>query len=298
MRREDLADLLNLLAVAEEGSFTRAAAKLGLSQSALSHAIRRLEERVGVRVLARTTRSLALTQAGERLIETIRPAFAEIAGGLDALARSRGQPAGSLRIAASENAARTLLWPAVNRLVAEYPDIAVEVNVESGWTDIVAERFDAGVRLGESLEKDMIAVRIGPPLRMAAVASPAYLAARGQPESPHDLARHLCINLRLTSAGGLYAWEFSKAGRDLKVRVEGQLTFNRSAFMLEAARAGRGVAFVTEDQVGDDVATGALVRVLEDWCEPFDGYHLYYPSRRQQPPALTLLIEAMRWRGG
>ncbi|MDE3177552.1 MAG: LysR family transcriptional regulator [Pseudomonadota bacterium] len=298
MRREDLGDLLNLLAVVEEGGFSRAAAKLGVSQSALSHAVRRLEERHGVRLLARTTRSVALTRAGERLLETIRPAFAEIAGGLDALARARDRPAGSLRITASEHAARTVLWPAANRIAADYPDIRIEIDAESGWTDIVAERFDAGVRLGESLAKDMIAVCVGPPLRMAVVASPAYFAARGRPQDPHELAQHACINLRLASAGGFYAWEFSRAGRDLKVRVEGQLAFNRSALALEAARAGRGVAFVIEDQAADDLAAGTLARALEDWCEPFDGYHLYFPSRRQQSPALALLIEALRWRGG
>ncbi|HXT05523.1 MAG TPA: LysR family transcriptional regulator [Roseiarcus sp.] len=298
MRREELGDLMNLIAVVEEGGFTRAAGKLGVSQSALSHAIRRLEERTGVRLLARTTRSVALTQAGERLIETIRPAFAEIAGGLDALARSRDRPSGSLRISSSEHAARTLLWPAANRIVAEYPEVSIEIAVESAFTDIVAERFDAGVRLGESLAKDMIAVRIGPKLRMAAVASLGYLAARGAPETPHDLARHACVNLRLAGSGAVYAWEFSKGGRNLRVRVDGQLTFNRGWAMLAAARAGRGIAFLTEDQAAADLAEGALSRVLEDWCEPFEGYHLYFPSRRQQSPALALLTEALRYRGG
>ena len=298
MRREELGDLMNLIAVVEEGGFTRAAGKLGVSQSALSHAIRRLEERTGVRLLARTTRSVALTQAGERLIETIRPAFAEIAGGLDALARSRDRPSGSLRISSSEHAARTLLWPAANRIVAEYPEVSIEIAVESAFTDIVAERFDAGVRLGESLAKDMIAVRIGPKLRMAAVASLGYLAARGAPETPHDLARHACVNLRLAGSGAVYAWEFSKGGRNLRVRVDGQLTFNRGWAMLAAARAGRGIAFLTEDQAAADLAEGVLSRVLEDWCEPFEGYHLYFPSRRQQSPALALLTEALRYRGG
>ena len=297
MRREDLGDLMNLLAVVEEGSFTRAAGRLGVSQSALSHAIRRLEERAGVSVLARTTRSLALTEAGERLIETIRPAFAEIAAGLDVLARARGRPAGALRLTASEHAARTLLWPAANRIVAAHPDVSIEINVESGWTDIVVERFDAGVRLGESLAKDMIAVRIGPRLRMAAVASSGYFADRGKPATPHDLSRHACVNLRLTSAGAIYAWEFSNGGRELKVRVEGQLTFNGMALMLEAARAGRGIALVLEDQAAEDIAAGRLERALEDWCEPFDGYHLYFPSRRQQSPALALLVETLRYRG-
>lgn len=297
MRREELGDLMNLIVVVEEGGFTRAAAKLGVSQSALSHAIRRLEERTGVRLLARTTRSVALTEAGERLIETIRPAFAEIAGGLDALARSRERPAGSLRISSPEHAARALLWPAANRIVAEYPDVSIEINVESAFTDIVAERFDAGVRLGENLAKDMIAVRIGPKLRMAAVASPDYLAQHGAPQTPHDLSRHACVNLRLAGSGAIYAWEFSKHGRNLRVRVDGQFTFNRGWAMLAAARAGRGIAFITEDQAAADLAKGALVRVLEDWCEPFEGYHLYFPSRRQQSPALALLIEALRYRG-
>jgi DNA-binding transcriptional LysR family regulator len=296
MRREDLGDLMNLLQVVEEGSFTKAAAKLGLSQSALSHAIRRLEERLGVSLLARTTRSVALTAVGERLIETIRPAFKEVDDGLVALTSFRAKPSGLVRISAPEHAARTILWPAIDRIAAEYPDIRIEVNVESGWTDIVAERFDAGVRLGEHVAKDMIAIRIGGPLRMAAVAAPSYLARRPAPLTPQDLADHSCINLRLTSAGSLYAWEFSRGGRELKVRVDGQLVFNRASLLIEAALAGHGIALVVEDQAVAHLASGALLRVLDDWCEPFDGYRLYYPSRRQRAPAFAVLVDALRRR--
>ena len=296
MRREDLADLTLFLAVVEEGGFTRAAGKLGLSQSALSHAVRRLEARLGLRLLTRTTRSVAPTEAGERLIETLRPALAEIDGRLAALTELRGRPAGTIRITTSEHAARSVLWPAVDRLAAANPDVQVELYVDPGFTDIVAERFDAGVRLGERLEKDMIAVRIGPKLRMAAVGAPSYFASAGRPDTPHDLDKHRCINLRLASAGGLYAWEFEQSGRELKVKVEGQLVFNRVDLILEAAAAGHGVAFVVEDQAAALLARGALVRVLEDWCEPFDGYHLYYPSRRQPSQAFSLLLDALRFK--
>jgi len=296
MRREDLGDLMNLIAIVEEGSFTRAAARLGLSQSALSHAIRRFEGRLGIRLLARTTRSVSPTEAGERLIETVRPAFDDVANRLAALTSMRDRPAGTIRITASEQAASTILWPAVDRLVTEYPDIQVELNVESGLTDIVAERFDAGVRLGEQIDKDMIAVRVGPRLRMAAVAAPSYFATHPIPRTPRDLAEHRCINLRLMSAGGLYVWEFERDGRELRVRVDGQLVFNRVPMILDAALAGHGIALVIEDRVSDLIASGALVRVLEDWCAPFDGYHLYYPSRRQPSSAFALLVEALRYR--
>ena len=296
MRREDLADLTLFLAVVEEGGFTRAAGKLGLSQSALSHALRRLEARLGLRLLTRTTRSVAPTEAGERLIETLRPALGEIDDRLAALTELRGQPAGTIRITTSEHAARTVLWPAVDRLAAANPDIHVELHVDPGFTDIVAERFDAGIRLGERLEKDMVAVRIGPRLRMAAVGAPSYFAQAGRPDTPHDLGQHRCINLRLASAGGLYAWEFGKAGRELKVKVEGQLVLNRVDLILEAAAAGHGVAFVVEDQAAVLLARGTLVRVLEDWCEPFEGYHLYYPSRKQPSQAFSLLLDALRFR--
>ena len=297
MRREDLGDLMNLMAIVEERSFTRAASRLGVSQSALSHATRRLEERLGVRLLTRTTRSVAPTEAGEQLIASIRPAFGDISDQLVALTSFRDRPSGTIRITASEHAATTLVWPAVSRLAAAYPDVHVEVDAESGLTDIVAGRFDAGVRLGEQVAKDMIAVRIGPPLRMAAIASPAYLARHPAPRTPQDLAAHACINLRLATAGGLYAWEFSQGGREVRVRVEGQLVFNRTAMIVDAALAGHGIGFVMEDQVTAHLAAGSLQRVLEDWCEPFDGYHLYYPSRRQHARAFALLVDALRYRG-
>jgi DNA-binding transcriptional LysR family regulator len=297
MRREDLADLTSFLAVAEERSFTRAAAKLGTSQSALSHTVRRLEERLGVRLLTRTTRSVAATQAGERLMETLRPALDEIETRLDALSELRDKPAGNIRITTSESAAETILWPALSRLLPDYPDIRVELTLEQALTDIVAERFDAGVRLGEQVEKDMIAVRIGPDLRMAVVGAPGYLERRAAPESPHDLAHHDCVNLRLATAGGFYAWEFEKGGRELRVRVDGRVAFNDPRLTVTAAVAGFGLVCVPEDYAVAPLADGRLVRVLEDWCPPFPGYHLYYPSRRQQSPAFALLVEALRYRG-
>jgi DNA-binding transcriptional LysR family regulator len=296
MRREELGSLAMFLAVADERSFTRAAAKLGISQSALSHSMRRLEARLGLRLLTRTTRSVAPTEAGERLIETLRPALDQIDTKLASLTAFRARPAGTVRISASRHAMRTVLWPVVDHLTTEYPDINIEVNVENGLTDIVAERFDAGIRLGERLEKDMIAVRIGPRLRMAAVGAPSYFSAHGIPATPHDLARHRCINLRWVSAGGLYAWEFEKAGRELNVKVDGQLVLNDSDFILDAAVAGHGIAFMMEDHASKRVADGTLLRVLEDWCEPFDGYYLYYPSRLQPSPAFRLVLEALRYR--
>jgi DNA-binding transcriptional LysR family regulator len=296
MRRDELVDLNAFLTVAEESSFTRAAARLGTSQSALSHTIRRLESRLGVRLLARTTRSVAPTEAGERLLRTLGPAFDEIGEELAALGELRDKPAGTIRITAGDHAAETVLWPALARLLPDYPDIKVEIVVDLGLTDIVAERYDAGVRFGEQIAKDMIAVRIGPDLRMATVASPAYFARRPGPKKPQDLADHDCINLRLPTLGGLYAWEFEKNKRELKVRVEGQLIFNDIALVLMAAIEGFGLAHLPEDHVQAQVANGRLVRVLEDWCPPFPGYHLYFPSRRQQSPAFALLVEALRYR--
>jgi DNA-binding transcriptional LysR family regulator len=296
MRREELGDLSAFLAVAEEQSFTRAAARLGTSQSALSHIVRRLEERLGVRLLMRTTRRVAPTDAGERLLRTLRPALDEIDAELAGLSELRDKPAGTVRLVASENAARGLLWPALARLLPRYPDLKVEVSVDAGLTDIVAERFDAGVRLGEHLAKDMIAVRIGPDLRLAVVGSPDYFEQHPAPRTPQDLANHICINLRLESFGGLYAWEFEKNGRELRVRVDGQFTSNDVPLVLHAARSGLGLACVLEDQVETDLDEGGLVRVLEDWCAPFSGYHLYYPSRRQPTPAFTLLVDALRYR--
>jgi DNA-binding transcriptional LysR family regulator len=296
MARTDLGELAAFAAVARERSFTRAAAHLGVSQSALSHRLRALEERLGVRLLTRTTRSVSPTEAGERLLRTLAPRLEEIEAELQALTQLRGKPAGTVRINTSEHAAETILWPALAKLLPDYPEIRVELFVEPGLVDIVAERFDAGVRLGEQVAKDMIAVRIGPDLRMAAVAAPGYLARRGRPRTPHDLANHDCINLRLATLGGLYAWEFEKAGRQLNVRVEGQLTFNKPSLVVEAAEAGFGLAFLPDDHVAEALADGRLVRVLDDWCPPFSGYHLYYPSRRQQAPAFALVLDALRWK--
>ncbi|HUO80251.1 MAG TPA: LysR family transcriptional regulator [Steroidobacteraceae bacterium] len=296
MNRAQLSDLAAFVMVAQERSFTRAAAKLGLTQSSLSHTVRRLEAGLGLRLLARTTRSVAPTDAGERLLRTLGPAFEEIDAGLDALSELRDRPAGSIRITTAEHAAETLLMPALQRLLPQYPDIRVELVVDYGLSDVVAERYDAGVRLGEQVAKDMVAVRIGPDMRMAAVASPNYLATRPLPRAPQDLAGHRCINLRLPTSGGLYAWEFEKSGRELKVRVDGQLAVNDLPLSLEAARRGLGIAFVPQDIVQEDIRTGRLLRLLEDWCAPFAGYHLYYPSRRQPTPAFALLVEALRYR--
>jgi len=297
MPRQNINDLLAFRAVARERSFTRAAALIGVSPSALSHTIRALEERLGVRLLTRTTRSVAPTDAGERLLATIGPHFDEIEAGLAALSALRDKPAGNIRITTGDHAAETILAPAVARLLPDYPDINIEIIVDIGLRDIVAERFDAGIRLGEQVARDMISVRVGPDTRMAAVASPAYFAARAKPKTPRDLARHNCINLRLPTLGGLYAWEFEKARRELQVRVEGQLIVNDVAVARRAALAGLGMIYVPEDIVARDMERGALVRVLEDWCPPFPGYHLYYPSRRQQSPAFVLLVDALRYRG-
>jgi DNA-binding transcriptional LysR family regulator len=281
--------------VAEERSFTRAAGRLGVSQSALSHAMRRLEAKLGLRLLTRTTRSVAPTDAGQRLLVTLRPALEEIDASIAALTDLHARAAGTIRITTSEHAARTLLWPAIDRLTADYPDIRVELNIESGFTDIVAARFDAGVRLGERLEQDMIALRIGPRLRMATVGSPAYLARRGAPGDPNALRDHDCINLRMTS-GNLYAWEYEKDGRALNVKVDGQLILNNLDLIVAAALAGHGLAHLVEDRAAPLLASGALVRVLDDWCAPFDGYYLYYPSRRQPSAAFSLLLDALRYR--
>lgn len=296
MQRAHLADLAAFVTVAQERSFTRAAAKLGITQSSLSHTVRRLESRLGLRLLARTTRSVAATDAGERLLRSLRPAFDDIDAGLASLSELRDRPAGSIRITTGDHAARTILWPVLAKLLSEYPDISVEVSLDSGLSDVVAERYDAGIRLGEQVAKDMVAVRIGPDLRMAAVGAPVYFSQRSLPRSPQDLADHRCINLRFQTLGGLYAWEFEKGTRELKVRVEGQLTFNDVPMILEAARTGFGIAFVPDDMVREDLDAGRLVRVLADWCPPFPGYHLYYPSRRQPTPAFTLLVDALRYR--
>jgi DNA-binding transcriptional LysR family regulator len=297
MRGSELGDLLAFIAVAEERSFTRGAAKLGVSQSAVSYTVRRLETRLGLRLLNRTTRSVAPTEGGERLLRTLRPAFDQIDTELEALGDLREKPAGMIRITANDHAANTILWPAVSRLLPKYPDVKVEIDVDYGLTDIVAARYDAGVRLGEQVAKDMIAVRIGPDLRLAIVAAPSYFATRPEPKSPQDLVNHNCINFRQPSAGGLYAWEFEKRGRELRVRVEGQLVFNGTYQARNAARGGFGLACILEDAVQADVAEGRLTRVLADWCPPFSGYHLYYPSRRQLSPAFALLVDALRFKG-
>ena len=297
MPRQNVNDLLAFLAVAQERSFTRAAAKLGVSQSALSHTVRGLEERLGLRLLTRTTRSVAPTEAGERLLRGVGPRFDEIDAELAALSELREKPAGTVRITAGEHPADAILWPALESLLPAYPDIKVEIVIDYGLTDIVAERYDAGVRLGEQVARDMIAVRIGPDMRMAVVGAPSYFARRNQPRTPQDLTAHDCINLRLPTYGGLYAWEFEKGGRELKVRVEGQLVFNNIALRVNAALAGLGLAYLPEDQVQTHLADGRLVRVLDDWCPHFSGYHLYYPSRRQPTPAFALLVDALRYRG-
>lgn len=297
MPRDNLNELTAFLAVAREESFTRAAAKLGVSQSALSHTVRALEERLGVRLLTRTTRSVSPTEAGERLARTVGPRLDEIEAEIAALSALREKPAGTIRITAGEHAADAILWPALAKFLPDYPDIKVEIIVDYSLTDIVAERYDAGVRLGEQVARDMIAVRIGPDMRMAVVGSPAYFAKWPKPRTPQDLTTHNCINLRLPTYGGLYAWEFEKAGRELKVRVEGQLVFNTAALRMNAVLAGLGLAYLPEQQVTAHLADGRLVRVLADWCAPFPGYHLYYPSRRQATPAFSLLVDALRYRG-
>jgi DNA-binding transcriptional LysR family regulator len=294
----NLNDLVAFLAVGQERSFTKAAARLGVSQSALSHTIRGLEERLGLRLLTRTTRSVAPTEVGERLLHTIKPRFEEIEAELAAVSELREKPAGTIRITATEYAADVILLPKLAKLLPAYPDIKVEIAVDYGLTDIVTERFDAGVRSGEQVAKDMIAVRIGPDLRMAVVGAASYFKTRPEPDKPQDLIEHNCITLRLPTHGGLYAWEFEKDGRDLRVRVEGQLTYNTTAQMLNAALAGLGLAYVPEGLAEPHLARGRLKRVLEDWCLPYSGYHLYYPSRRQATPAFTLLVEALRYRGG
>ena len=296
MPRTDLNDIVAFLAVARERSFTRAAAQLGVSQSALSQTIRGLETRLGLRLLTRTTRSVAPTQAGERLLQSAGPRLEEIDAELAALAALRDKPAGAIRITAHDHAVRTVLWPALKRLLPDHPDIKVEVVIDYGLTDIVAGRFDAGIRTGELVAKDMVAVRIGPDLRSAVVGAPAYFANRSKPETPQDLTSYNCITLRLPTHGGLYAWEFGHDGRELRVRIEGQLTFNGSGPMLDAALTGFGLAYLPGDSVQSHLADGRLIQVLADWCPPYPGYHLYYPSRRQPTPAFSLLVDTLRYR--
>ncbi|MCW5746166.1 MAG: LysR family transcriptional regulator [Alphaproteobacteria bacterium] len=296
MHRGNLDDLMAFLAVGRERSFTKAAAKLGVSQSALSHTIRQLEARLGVRLLSRTTRSVAPTEAGERLMRSVGPRLEEIDAELASLGELRKKPAGTVRINATDYVADTILLPKLAGILRAYPDIKVEITVDHGLTDIVAQGYDAGARIGEQVAKDMIAVRIGPDLRMAVVGAPSYFRTRPRPKRPQDLIAHNCINLRLATRGGLYAWEFEKDGRVLNVRVEGQLVFNTPAQMLNAALGGLGVAYVLEDLARPHIARGRLRRVLEDWCPSFSGYHLYYPSRRQSSAAFALRVDALRHR--
>jgi DNA-binding transcriptional LysR family regulator len=296
LARENLNDLSAFVAVAQAHSFTKAAARLGISPSALSHAMHGLEERLGVRLLARTTRSVAPTEAGERLLTVVLPHLQGIESELSALNLLRDIPAGTIRITASEHAAYTVIYPVLARLAADYPEIKIEVNVDNMLADLVAGRFDAGIRLGEHVERDMIAVRIAPDMRMAIVGTPAYFERHPRPETPQDLTQHECIGIRLPTHGGLLPWEFDKDGRSVTVRVEGQLIFNTMSLALRAVLDGLGLGYCLDDMAAEAIADGRLIRVLEDWCEPFPGYHIYYPSRRQLSPALRLLIDALRFR--
>jgi DNA-binding transcriptional LysR family regulator len=297
MRRDNVNDLTAFIAVAREGSFTKAAAQLGVSQSALSYTIRTLEARLGLRLLTRTTRSVSLTEAGERLLHSIGPRFDEIESEIAALSAMRDKPTGTIRITTVEHAAETILWPALVPLLAEYPDINVEIISDYGLKDIVADRYDAGVRLGEQVDKDMISLRISADLRMAVVGAPSYFERRAKPDVPQDLIEHSCIKLRLPTHGAFYAWEFQKDGQELKVRIQGRTAFNTVGMMRQAALDGFGLAYLPEDQVDTAIEEGKLVRVLADWCPPRPAYHLYYPSRRQHSPAFALVIEALRYRG-
>lgn len=295
MTRDNYNDLLAFIAVAREKSFTRAAAHLGVSQSALSHTIKKLEAKLGIRLLTRTTRSVAPTEAGERMLMRVAPHFEEIDAELAALSELKEKASGTIRLSASDHAIDTVIWPRLSPLLNSYPDIQVELSSDYALTDIVKNRFDAGVRFGEQLAKDMIAVRIGPDIRMSAVASPDYFAAHPAPETPQDLVHHNCINLRMPTYGGLYAWELEKAQRQLNVQVEGQLIFNSVSPIIRAALEGFGIAFLPEDCFSSYIEQGRLIRVLEDWCPPFSGYHLYFPNRRRVSPAFDLVLEALRY---
>ncbi len=295
MLKENFNDLISFLVVARERSFTKAAAKLGVSQSALSHSIRGLEERLDIRLLTRTTRSVAPTEAGEKLANNLEPRFREIESELDALRDMRDTPAGNIRITAGEHAVDSVLWPFLKSFLANYPDINVEIVADNSLTDIVNGRFDAGVRLGEQVAKDMVAVRIGPDMRMVVVGSPQYLQQHNSPSTPQELQNHRCINMRLPTRGGLYAWEFEKDGQELRVRVDGQLTFNSLRQRIDAAVVGFGLAYVPEDSVQNELADGRLVQVLDAWCNTFPGYYLYYPSRKQHTTAFSLFVDALRY---
>ncbi|ETV37129.1 hypothetical protein Q048_00038 [Pseudomonas aeruginosa BWHPSA043] len=295
MIKRNLNDLLSFVAVAREGTFTRAAAQLGVTQSALSQSISGLEARLQIRLLTRTTRSVSPTAAGERLLNAIGNRFDEIEAELDELSALRDKPSGTVRITCGDHIQRTLLLPRLTPLLLEYPDIKVEFDINYGFRDIVADRFDAGVRLGDTIDKDMIAVPIGPPVRMAVVAAPAYFAAHPKPRNPRDLVDHNCINMRMQSGGGLYAWDFQRKDRHVNVRVDGQLIFNTSPNIVDAALAGLGIAWLPEEEFAPHIDEGRLLRVLENWCPPFPGYYLYYPNRRQPSPAFSLVVDALRY---
>lgn len=297
MAKRNLDDLMAFITVAREGSFTRGAASLGVTQSALSQTIRALEERLKIRLLTRTTRSVSATPAGERLLQAVGHRFDEIEAELDALTALRDKPAGTVRITCGDQVMHAVLLPKLMPLLKENPDITLEFDMNYGFRDIVADRFDAGVRLGNTIDKDMIAVPIGPPLRMAVVAAPDYFAAHPIPKTPHDLTEHRCINQRMPTSGGLYVWDFARKGKQVNVRVDGPLIFNTAPPQVDAALAGMGITLLPEDELGSHIADGRLVRVLEDWCPPFAGYHLYYPSRRQPSPAFSLVLNALRFDG-
>jgi DNA-binding transcriptional LysR family regulator len=297
MHRETMADLVAFLAVARERSFTRAAAKLGVSPSALSHTIRKLEERLGVRLLTRTSRSVSTTEPGERLLKRVGPHFDQVAEELEGLTELRDKPAGTLRITTGDQPAESILLPALAKLLPLYPDLNVELMIDNGFVDIVAERFDAGVRLGETLAQDMIAVRIGPDMQMAITGSPGYLKNHEVPKTPDDLGKHICINLRHQAKGGNSVWDLEKDGRAINVRVEGQLVVNDIAVVRQAAVNGLGLCYLPRDYLQAQIDAGELVQVLEEWCPPFAGYHLYFPSRRQQSPALAAFVAAVRYKG-
>ncbi|KZB64456.1 LysR family transcriptional regulator [Thalassospira lucentensis] len=296
MANTDFNDLKWFGIVAEERNFTRAAARIGVAQSTLSHAIKRLEDNIGIRLLTRTTRNVALTQAGSQLLSTVSPRLKEIEGEIDAIMEFRDKPFGSIRLTLSDHALETVVWPKLKPILMAYPDISIEFSIDNGFRNIVEDGFDAGVRLGESVEKDMIAVRIGPDWRMIAVASPGYLAENGMPQHPQDLLKHNCINMRQERLGGLYAWEFEKDGNEINVRVDGQMTFNNSYAMMDAALCGMGIAFVPNSLADDHIAAGTLQLVLDDWSPFFDGYFLYYPTRRQNLPVFKLIVDALRHR--
>jgi DNA-binding transcriptional LysR family regulator len=294
MAREDFSNLLWFLAVAEERSFTRAAAKLGIAQSTLSHTIKQVEDRMGIRLLTRTTRNVAPTEAGERLRQTLAPRVSEIEAEIAALMEFRDKPAGTIRVTLSDHALNSLVWPKLRPILPNFPDIKLEFSVDNGLRNIIKDGFDAGVRLGESVEKDMIAIRIGPDWRMVAVASPDYLKQIPRPEHPHELIGHNCINMRQATAGGLYAWEFGRDEQELRVRVDGQLTFSTSYAMIDAALSGLGIAFLPEDLVEGHIASGCLILLLDEWSPNFPGYYIYYPSRRQNLPAFKVIVDTLR----